>query len=242
MPDPIRMFSAGSLRDALPAIIAAFRDAGGAQVALTLGPAGLLRERIEAGEPFDLFASADMGHPQRLAAKGLAGAPVRLARNRLCATARADLGLTRAGFLQTLSDPSVRIGTSTPGDDPCGDYAVQMFDLIEASHPGIGADLRSRARPLLGGRNSPTGKGGAALIADGVVDVFFGYFTSARAHATDPAFSIVEIPPEYAPRIEYGLVMRKGAGNGAQALRDYLLSAPARALLDGAGFALPEGN
>ncbi len=242
MPDPIRMFSAGSLRHALPAIVSVFQVAGGAPVALTLGPAGLMRERIEAGEPFDLFASADMGHPRRLAAIGMTEAPVCLARNRLCALARADLRLTRETLLKVLSDPSLRIGTSTPGDDPSGDYAVQMLDLIEARHPGIGAGLKARARPLLGGRNSPSGKSGAALIAEGVVDVFLGYFTSARLHASDSAFSIAEIPPECSPRIEYGLVTRKGAGDSAETLRDYLQSAPARELLQEAGFALPDGN
>lgn len=188
MPDPIHLLSAGSLRHALPAIIAEFTDAGSAPVALTLGPAGLLRERIEAGEAFDLFISADMGHPRRLARLSIAEAPVRLVRNRLCALARADLRLTQADFLGILSDPAIRIGTSTPGADPCGDYAARMFDMIEAHHPGIGAGMRARAQHLLGGRDSPAGKDGASLIADGAVDVFLGYFTSARFHADDPAF------------------------------------------------------
>lgn len=239
MPDPIRVFSAGSLRHALPAIVTAFQHAGGAPVALTLGPAGLLRQRIEAGEPFDLFISADMGHPQRLAAMGVAEAPVCLARNRLCALARSDLGLCSETLLNTLSDPAVRIGTSTPGDDPCGDYAVQMFDLIEAKHPGRGADLKARARHLLGGKHSPRDKDGAALIAEGVVDVYIGYCTSARSRESDPAFSVVEIPPPWAPRVEYGVTMRKGANEGAMNFRTYLMSVPASALLQDAGFGVP---
>lgn len=240
MTDPIRLFSAGSLRHALPPIIAAFAAAGGAPVALTLGPAGLLRERIEAGAPFDLFASADMGHLRRLALLGLAEEPVRFARNRLCVLARADPGLSPATFLQTLSDPTLRIGTSTPGDDPSGDYAMQMFDRIEAAHPGIGMDLKTRAKHLLGGRDSPPGKDGAALIAEGTVDVFVGYITSARQHGADPAFCIVEVPSEYAPRIDYGLAMRLNANAGVRAFRDHLLSAPARRLLRDAGFAHPD--
>ncbi len=118
MTDPIRLFSAEILRHVLPAIIAAFREAGGAQVSLTLGPSDTLRERIEAGEDFDLLASADMGNPRRLASIGVSGTPVCFARNRICVLARADLGLTDANFLKVLSDPSARIGTPRPALTP----------------------------------------------------------------------------------------------------------------------------
>lgn len=236
MPDQIRLLSAGSLRRVLPAVIEDFTDAGGAPVALTLGPAGLLRERIEGGEAFDLFISADMGHPQRLAGLALAAAPVRLVRNRLCAIARADLRLTSASFLDVLSDPAVRIGTSTPGADPCGDYAARVFEMIEAHHPRIGAGMAARARHLLGGRGSPAGKDGAALITEGVVDVFLGYVTSARLHADDPAFDITEIPAAWSPRIEYGLTTRPGSGRAVMEFWNFLLSPPARRRLRDAGF------
>lgn len=236
MPDPIRLLSAGSLRHALPPIITAFEDAGGGPVALTLGPAGLLRERIEAGEAFDLFASANMDHPRRLDSLGMTDPPACLARNRLCVLARADLGLTAANFLKVLSDPALRIGTSTPGDDPSGDYAVQMFDLVEAGHPGIGTGMKARARHLVGGRNSSPGRDAAILIASGEADVFIGYITSARSHIGNPALRIVEVPDDWAPRIEYGLVMRKGTSEGAKCLRDYLLSPLAGKLLQEAGF------
>ncbi|AOF92607.1 substrate-binding domain-containing protein [Sinorhizobium sp. RAC02] len=74
MNDVVRILAAGSLRYAMPEIAAAFEKTTG--VSLLLGPAGLLRERIEAGEPFDLFASTNMAHPQRLVSIGLAKEPV----------------------------------------------------------------------------------------------------------------------------------------------------------------------
>lgn len=236
MREPIRLVSAGSLRYVLPDIIAAFAATQGVPVLLTLGPAGLLREQIEAGEAFDLFISADMRHPQRLAASGLAGAPVRLTRNRLCVLGRADLGLTEMNFLDVLSDPAVRIGTSTPGADPCGDYASLVFDLIEARHPGMGAGLKGRALHLLGGRDSPRGKNGASLITEGVVDVFLSYFTSARGYADDPALILADIPVEWSPRVEYGLAMRLGVGEAVKAFRDFLFSVQAQERLWDAGF------
>jgi molybdate transport system substrate-binding protein len=208
-------------------------------MSLTLGPAGLLRESIETGTHFDLFISANMAHPRRLAAMGLADDAVCFARNRLCVLARADLGLNTENFLAVLSDPAVRIGTSTPGDDPGGDYAFEVFDLIEARHPARGEAIKSRARPLVGGRNSPPtppGKGAGYLITDGEVDLMMSYSSNARLLAADPAFAVVDIPDAFQPRIEYGVVVRRGADVETRLLQDFLLSADGQRILSEAGF------
>lgn len=243
MSDAVQVLSAGSLRHAFPEIIKAFREETGFAVALTLGPAGLLREQIEAGAGFDLFASANMAHPRRLAAAGLTENAVCIARNRLCVLARADLGLTTENFLAILSDPEVRIGTSTPGDDPGGDYAFEVFDLVEARYPGRGEAMKSRSRQLVGGRNSPpmqAGKGGGYLITDGEVDLMMSYSSNARLLAADPAFAVVDIPSEFQPRIEYGVAVRRDANAEARLLQDFLLSARGQEILCEAGFS-PRG-
>lgn len=236
MADTVKVLSAGSLRHAFPDIIAAFGRETGIAISLSLGPAGLLRERIEAGEPFNLFASANMAHPKRLASLGLTEEPVCFARNRLCALARADLGLTTVNFVDVLSDPSVKIGTSTPGDDPSGDYAFEMFEHIETRYPGIGEALKSRARQLVGGRHSATVKSTADLIADGDADLFLGYVSNARLLKSNPAFSIVDIPSEFSPNIEYGLALRDGAEEDTHQLRDFLLSEDGQEILRRNGF------
>jgi molybdate transport system substrate-binding protein len=61
---PIKVFAAGSLTGALTAIIKAYQEKTGVHVQAEFGPAGLLRERIEGGERPDIFASANMAHPQ----------------------------------------------------------------------------------------------------------------------------------------------------------------------------------
>jgi ABC-type molybdate transport system substrate-binding protein len=84
--ETIRLYAAGSLRPALTEVARAFEaDAGGKhKVETTLGASGLLRERIESGEAAHVFASADTGHPKRLADQGRAVPPVRIfARNEL---------------------------------------------------------------------------------------------------------------------------------------------------------------
>ena len=67
------MYAAGSLREALTLIARDYEARTGQAVALTFGASGLLRERIEKGEAAQVFASADMEHPQRLAAGKAAG-------------------------------------------------------------------------------------------------------------------------------------------------------------------------
>lgn len=236
MNETIRVLAAGSLRHAMPEIAAAFERDTGILVSLTLGPGGLLRERIEAGEPFDLFASANMAHPDRLVALGLAEETTCFTRNRLCILARADLGLTSENLVEVLSAPATRIGTSTPGDDPSGDYAFEMFDLLEVQQPGLGMSLKHRAQQLVGGRDSPPGRSAVSLIGEGVVDLFLGYASNTRLHEKNSKLSIIELPPELSPCIEYGVALRRGASGAARELQDLLLSPYGQALFEAKGF------
>ncbi len=64
----MRALAAGSLRRVWPQLMAHFPE----PVETQFGPAGLLRERIESGEACDLFASANLAHPQALLAAGRA--------------------------------------------------------------------------------------------------------------------------------------------------------------------------
>jgi molybdate transport system substrate-binding protein len=236
---PLSVLSAGSMRHAFPAIITAFGELNDTPVSLTLGPAGLLRERIEAGEHFDLFASANMAHPRHLAAQGISDEAICFTRNRLCVLARSDLGLTTTNLLDVITDPRIKIGTSTPGDDPSGDYAFEVFELIEAKHPGLGEPLKSRARQLVGGRSSsptPPGKGAGWLIVDGEVDLFLSYYSNGRRLKSDPAISVVALPEEFSPSIEYGVTIRKDGRTEAEQLRDFLLSSDGQRILAQNGF------
>lgn len=228
----VRVLAAGSLRHAMPEIAAAFEKDTGIPVSLTLGPAGLLRERIEAGEPFDLFASANMAHPERLVALGLAREALCFTRNRLCILARADLGLTAENLVAVLSSPAVKIGISTPGDDPSGDYAFEMFDLMDAQRPGLGGTLKHCAQQLVGGRHSRPGRSAAGLIGEGIVDLFVGYASNARLHEEDSRFKVVELSPMISPSVEYGLALRSGALDPVHELRNFLLSPYAQDILE----------
>jgi len=124
----LTVYAAGSLRAVLAEIVADFEARpDGAPVRLVFGAAGLLKERLVAGEAADLFASANLEHPQALLASGRAESVRPFARNALCALATPWFALQGQGLIERLLDERVKLGTSTPKSDPSGDYAFEMF-------------------------------------------------------------------------------------------------------------------
>ena len=63
------------------------------------GPSGLLKDEIVGGAKAEVFVSANMEHPQALAAAKKSGPVVLLARNRLCALVRPGLAVDSANLL-----------------------------------------------------------------------------------------------------------------------------------------------
>ncbi|ETX70751.1 hypothetical protein P834_06468 [Citrobacter freundii UCI 31] len=125
MPSSILLFAAGSLRPAFTPLISQFTRMSGIDVKVEYGPAGLLRERIEVGEPCALFASANREHPQNLLVRNKAVSTHTFCWNKL------SLVSNRIGtWLDLLRDPTLRPGTSTPGCDPSGDYIPGHFSTI----------------------------------------------------------------------------------------------------------------
>lgn len=106
----VRLHAAGSLRPALTDLGQAFTKAHGARVEAQFGSSGLLRERLERGQPGDVYASADMGNPLALAKAGKAEPVVLFARNRLCAIVRSGLQVTPGTVLAAMLAPDLRQG------------------------------------------------------------------------------------------------------------------------------------
>ncbi len=75
-------------------------------------------------------------------------------------TARRGATTETREWLALLSDPDLRLATSTPGCDPSGDYTWQLFSHIEERCPGVGAAIMARARPLVGVPRLAAGAGG----------------------------------------------------------------------------------
>lgn len=241
---PVQVYAAGSLREVFTAIASEHEARTGQKIVLTFGASGLLRERIEKGEPAQVFASADTDHPRRLAEQGGWQPPVVFTRNALCALTSDKLAATPATLLATMLQPSVRVGISTPKADPAGDYAWALFGKADALQSGATARLRSKALQLTGGADSPKpppGRGTYAWVMDqGQADVFLTYCTNAvSAQKEVPRLRIVEIPPELQVGAAYGVTVRIGAPQAADAFLRALLAPPAQAVFNRFGFRQP---
>ena len=241
---PVQVYAAGSLREVFTAIASEHEARTGQKIVLTFGASGLLRERIEKGEPAQVFASADTDHPRRLAEQGGWQPPVVFTRNALCALTSDKLAATPATLLATMLQPSVRVGISTPKADPAGDYAWALFGKADALQSGATARLQAKALKLTGGADSPkppSGRGTYAWVMDqSQADVFLTYCTNAvSAQKEVPRLRIVEIPPELQVGAAYGVTVRIGAPQTADAFLRALLAAPAQAVFNRFGFRQP---
>lgn len=89
---------------------------------ITVHAAGSLRAAMtdlaKAFEAAQVFASANMEHPQALQKAGVAVKVEPFATNALCALARGGFSLQVKTLAQRLLDPDVRVATSTPRPIP----------------------------------------------------------------------------------------------------------------------------
>ena len=239
--DGVVVYGAGSLRDALTAIVTDFTAKTGIPVRTAFGPSGLMRQKIEAGDPVDILASADMASPLKLKQEGKAAAVVMFTRNRLCAFATPEAGLTSANFATRLTDPAVKLGTSTPKADPGGDYTWAMFHLIDKQHSGTFAILDGKAQKIVGGTTAAN-PAGTDPIADafksGTINVMMGYCSGAaqRQKAT-PGLAVVPVPDDYDVGPEYGMALQRLDNAQAVAVMLAILSPEGQAKLAQFGFA-----
>lgn len=210
---------------------------------LTFGASGLLKDRLAGGEAGDVFASANMDHPQALAAAGRSGPVQRLARNAMCALARPGFELKPETIVQKLLDPAVKLGTSTPRSDPAGDYAWQVFDRIEADgHAGAARALAAKALQLTGGPQSPPPPADRSvygvLVAQSAADVFLTYCTGAVVAAREqPGLQVMALPAKLNVSASYGITVINGAPDAARRFVDFVLSPEGQAVLAKHGFA-----
>jgi len=242
--DPVLLHAAGSLRGALTEVTQAFTKTYGAPVIPRFGASGLLKDVIAAGEKAEVYASANMDHPQALQREGISGPVVLFARNELCAFLRPGLAATSADLLDKMLDPAVKLGTSTPRADPAGDYAFAVFARAEAVKAGAKAALETKALQLTGGPNSPPTPADRNVygerLAQGAADIFLAYCTNAGPIAKEqPAVRMLRLPEALAVGADYGLTVIRGASPNAYRLAMFILSADGQRILARQGFSAP---
>ena len=211
--DTLKVMAAGSLRAAMTDLLQQFPKQSDEIEPPEFGSSGLMRQKIEGGAHVDIFASADLDQPHKLAV----GHPERLvilfARNTLCALARPELGLDEADFLDRLLDPAVKIATSTPGSDPLGSYSWEVFARADAVKPGARAVLEAKAKKLVGGgeKTPPLvpGKGAVeGIFLSDAADVMLIYCSAVPAVQKElPSLKSIKLPAPLAVEPADGLII-----------------------------------
>jgi molybdate transport system substrate-binding protein len=240
--DTVQLYAAGSLKSALTDVAAAYETATGNKVEPKYGPSGLLKTEISEGAKADVFASANMEHPQALFEEKKSGPVSRFARNKLCALVKPGLNVTSADLLDHMLDPNLKLATSTPKADPSGDYAFEVFHKVGAIKPGTQAALENKALQLTGDTGSAQPPAGRAVygwhVAEGRADIFLTYCTNALvAQKENPGQQIVALPDNLAVGADYGLTVITGASPAAHQFAEFMMSAVGQTILIAYGFA-----
>ena len=201
-----------------------------------------MKNEISKGATANVFASANMEHPQALHDEKKSSPVMRFARNRLCALVKPGLAVNSASLLERMLDVNVKLGTSTPKADPSGDYAFEVFRRAEVIKPGAQVALEKKALQLTGGASSAAPPAGRTAygwhVAEGRADIFLTYRTNAlAAQKENQEQQIVALPDSLAVGADYGLTLMNGAPAAAQGFADFIMSSQGQQILTSHGFA-----
>jgi molybdenum ABC transporter molybdate-binding protein len=240
--DTVQLYAAGSLKSALTDVAKAYEAASGNTVQAKFGASGLLKDEIAGGAAAQVFASANMEHPQALHDAKKSGPVLRFARNTLCALVKPGLKVDTANLLERMLASDVKLGTSTPKADPSGDYAFEVFHKAEAIKPGARTALEKKALQLTGAAASAAPPAGRTVygwhVAEGRADIFLTYCTNAMAaQKENSAQQVVALPENLSVGADYGLTVMNGAPPAAQRFAEFIMSAEGQKILVSHGFA-----
>ncbi|MEI6860305.1 MAG: molybdate ABC transporter substrate-binding protein [Shewanella sp.] len=242
--EPLEFRAAGSLKAAMGELLAEYQKKDPMEIHADFAPSGLLRKRIENGEKVDVYASANMKHPEMLQKAGKSGPVVMFARNKLCAIAQSEIDVTADTLLESMLDVSVKVGISTPKADPAGDYAWALFAKADKLKLGATEQLENKAIQLTGGPHSdkaPEGRNPYAWVMENQrADIFLTYCTNAvLAQKELPELQIVQIPDGLSVGANYGLTIIQNAQEDSAKFAMFILSRQGQQILASYGFEAP---
>jgi molybdate transport system substrate-binding protein len=222
--EPLRIFAAGSLRPAFERLA----EASPEPLEFRYANARELAQRITAGEPADVFASASEEHPRLLHDVGLVERWRPFAANRLVvAVPRAS----RACDAGVLAAPGTRVAIEVAGI-PLGDYTRELLDRMEQI-AGPGFAERALANVVAEEQ----------LVDDVAARLFAGEADAAVLYATDVAarstrLRAIEIPAAAAVAVTYAACITTSTRDRDRAVTwlDRLAAPATRAIFRGAGF------
>ena len=257
--ESITVFSAGSFRYALQELSDIFRQIHHIEIKAFCGPAGILRQQIEQGKRCDIFISANPENVLQLADSKKIYQKLTIAFNQLALTTLNLEHFRHKSIFELLFDRSLRLATSTPSCDPCGDYTWLLFDKIEQYFPGEGEALKRRALKLVGGNSSnivPKGKiASHYLLLNSYADMMIGYAhyqlrsevkpsrydasinTNSSIGLNNQAFLTHMFPIEFEVKAEYVMALLNNVESAVKFF-EFLCSNKAKDIIKNHGFLL----
>jgi molybdate transport system substrate-binding protein len=235
-PQKLPIAAAADLQFALDDISRGFRQSHPEiDVAVTYGSSGNFYSEIRNQAPFDVFLSADIEYPRKLAQEGYADArsmfTYGVGRIVVWAPEQSPLDLARLQIHALEADSVKHIAIANPQHAPYGRAA-------EAAMRSLGVYDRVASKLVLGENIAQT----LQFVQSGAADVGIVALALALAPSTRAQGRYWEIPLDAYPKIEQAGVVLSHAKNIAAAREfcAYLQSAVARGRLKEYGFYLPE--
>ncbi len=230
--ETITVAAAADLKFALDEIVTLFAARHpGDRLEVVYGSSGKLSTQIRQGAPYDLYFSADIDFPRRLAEDGFAASPVvPYARGRLALwSPRLDAATMT---LASLLDPAIaRVAIANPKHAPYGQRAVEALRA---------AGIWERVEPKLvfGDNIAHT----AHFVETGNAQVGILALSLALAPGLERQGGHYLIPDQLHRPLEQGFVVTRRAASSDLARRfaEFVVSAEARAVMARYGFEPPE--
>ena len=222
--------AASDLQAVFPHLVSGFERTTGMKATVTFGSSGTFFAQIQNGAPYDVYFSADIDYPRRLAVSGHAdgGTLYAYATGRIVLWTRRDSGIDVARGLGVLRDARVRrIAIANPVVAPYGRAAVaalrseKLYDAVQSK--------------LVQGDNVAQ----TAQLADsGNADVAILAHSLALGPALSASGTYFEIPASAHPPIEQGAIVISASKHRTAAERflAYVKGPEARATLRKYGF------
>jgi len=229
--EPLVVFAAASLKNALDEVDARFERESGRRTVASYAASSALARQIEAGAPADVFISADLDWMDYLDSRGLIR-PVtrtRLLGNQLVLVGPADHPAAieiGPGFPLSAALRSGRLAMADPNSVPAGKYGRAALESL-----GVWNTVSARIAP------AESVRAALLLVSRGEAPLGIVYRTDAVA---DPGVRIAgRFPPDSHPPIVYPAAVTTGSKHpGAMAYMSFLGSAAAGSAFEKQGFTL----
>jgi len=229
--EPVRVFAAASLKNALDEAASAWKAKSGKEVSASYAASSALAKQIEQAAPADIFMSADLDWMDYLDKKGLIKADTRknLLGNQLVLVAAAGSGVKielapGADLAGALGDGKLAMGEVK--SVPAGKYGKAALDKL-----GLWTSVEKNVAMTENVRAA------LALVARGEAKLGIVYATDAKA---EPKVEVAGIFPEDShPPIIYPVALT-AAGNNPDAAEfvSFLSSPEAAAIFKAQGFTI----